>query len=93
MQGGRAAELNTGVVYFRAGPGARAMVQLWRESMLRLSRQRAKSQLTENDNDQSLFNQIVHGGDVTDALVGGLAAQLKAHYILLTTYYVLLPTY
>ena len=77
-QGGRAAELNTGVVYFRAGPGARAMVQMWRESMLRLSRQRAKSQLTENDNDQSLFNQIVHGGDVTDSLVGSLASQLKA---------------
>ena len=77
-QGGRAAELNTGVVYLRAGAGARAMVQMWRESMLRLSKHRAKSQLTENDNDQSLFNQIVHGGDVTDSFASGLAAYLQA---------------
>ena len=54
------------------------MVQQWRESMLRLSRTRAKSSLTENDNDQSLFNQIVHGNDATSEFMRGLGAKLKA---------------
>ena len=79
-QGGRSSELNTGVVYFRAGGGggAKAMVQAWRESMLRLSRNRAKSSLTENDNDQSLFNQIVHGSDATGDFLSSLERRLGA---------------
>ena len=48
-------ELNTGVVYFRHTPGAKAMVQSWRKAMLR---QKGRSDLTENVNDQSLFNQV-----------------------------------
>ena len=58
-KGHRASELNTGVVYFRAGAGSLSMVQAWRASMLRLSQTRQKASLTENDNDQSLFNQAI----------------------------------
>jgi len=54
-------ELNTGVVYFRHTPGAKAMVQSWRKAMLR---QKGRSDLTENVNDQSLFNQVVRGADI-----------------------------
>ena len=54
-------ELNTGVVYFRATKGARAMVQTWRKAMLR---QKGRPDLTENVNDQSLFNQVVRGSDI-----------------------------
>ena len=99
------------------------MVQMWRESMLSLSRRRAKASLTEvdprglqprtsrggahrhhpdarlrlscashaacgacaraseqNDNDQSLFNQIVHGGDVTNEFVASLDGLLQVRW-------------
>ena len=52
---GAGTDLNTGVVYFRAGPGARAMVQSWRKAMLR---RKGDQNLNENVNDQSLFNQV-----------------------------------
>ena len=48
-------ELNTGVVYFRQTAGAKAMVQSWRKAMLH---QKGRPDLTENVNDQSLFNQV-----------------------------------
>ncbi|KOO32476.1 glycosyltransferase family 77 protein [Chrysochromulina tobinii] len=48
-------ELNTGVVYFRQTVGAKAMVQSWRKAMLH---QKGRPDLTENVNDQSLFNQV-----------------------------------
>ena len=60
-KGGMADELNTGVVYFRATRGARAMVQSWRKAMLR---QKGRPDLTENVNDQSLFNQVVRGRQI-----------------------------
>ena len=66
-----AMELNTGVVYLRATRGALAMVQSWRKAMLR---QKDRSDLTENVNDQSLFNQVVRGGDVRD-LAGWMREQ------------------
>ena len=50
-----ATELNTGVVYLRSTRGAMAMVQSWRKAMLR---QKGSPHLTENVNDQSLFNQV-----------------------------------
>ena len=56
--GGMHTELNTGVVYFRNTLGGRAMVQTWRKSMLS---QKGRTDLTENVNDQSLFNQVVKG--------------------------------
>jgi len=61
---GAGTDLNTGVVYFRAGPGARAMVQSWRKAMLR---RKGDQNLNENVNDQSLFNQIVHGVELRTA--------------------------
>ena len=71
---GHASELNTGVIYLRATKGAQAMVQSWRKSMLR---QRGRTDLTENVNDQSLFNQVVRGSPVYDlnAWQGELRAQ------------------
>jgi len=54
-----ARELNTGVVYFRCTLGSRAMVQSWRKSMLAM---KGSPHLSENVNDQSLFNQVVRGG-------------------------------
>ena len=51
---GAGTDLNTGVVYFRSGPGSLAMIQQWRKAML--SRKGDKN-LNENVNDQSLFNQ------------------------------------
>ena len=60
---GVSAELNTGVVYLRGTRGAKAMVQSWRKAMLR---QKGGKHLTENVNDQSLFNQVVSGGEVKD---------------------------
>ena len=48
-------DLNTGVVHFRAGPGALAMVQQWRKAMLA---RKGDKNLNENVNDQSLFNQV-----------------------------------
>jgi len=54
-------ELNTGVVYFRQTVGAKAMVQSWRKAMLH---QKGRPDLTENVNDQSLFNQVVRGSDI-----------------------------
>ena len=50
-------DLNTGVVHFRRGMGARGMVQQWRKAML--GRQGDKH-LNENINDQSLFNEVMH---------------------------------
>lgn len=58
-----AMELNTGVVYLRATRGALAMVQSWRKAMLR---QKDRADLTENVNDQSLFNQVVRGSEIRD---------------------------
>jgi len=55
---GAGTDLNTGVVYFRATLGSLAMVQQWRKSMLN---QKGRKDLTENVNDQSLFNQVVRG--------------------------------
>ena len=54
-------ELNTGVVYFRCTGGSLAMVQTWRKAMLQ---QKGRQDLTENVNDQSLFNQVVTGGEL-----------------------------
>ena len=65
-------DLNTGVVYFRAGVGSLAMVQQWRKSML--SRKGDKN-LNENVNDQSLFNQVVRG---TELRGEGLQQWLRA---------------
>tara|TARA_B100000524_G_scaffold344764_1_gene242466 strand:+ start:205 stop:2913 length:2709 start_codon:yes stop_codon:yes gene_type:complete len=66
-------DLNTGVVYFRHGRGALAMVQQWRKSML--SRKGDKN-LNENVNDQSLFNQVVRGGTMEFHTVEDLASWL-----------------
>ena len=60
-----AMELNTGVVYLRATRGALAMVQSWRKAMLR---QKGRHDLTENVNDQSLFNQVVRGTPINNLL-------------------------
>ena len=54
-------ELNTGVVYFRSTRGSLSMVQQWRKSMLS---QKGRRDLTENVNDQSLFNAVVRGGEL-----------------------------
>ena len=52
---GAGTDLNTGVVYFRSGQGALAMVQAWRRAMLG---RKGDKNLNENVNDQSLFNQV-----------------------------------
>jgi hypothetical protein len=57
-------DLNTGVVYFRNGPGAKAVVQAWRRGMLS---RKGDKHLDENVNDQSLFNQVREG-----MFVGGM---------------------
>ena len=57
-------DLNTGVVHFRAGPGALAMVQQWRKAMLA---RKGDKNLNENVNDQSLFNQVVRGNELEGA--------------------------
>ena len=58
---GAGTDLNTGVVYFRGTVGSRAMVQTWRKAMLR---RKGGKDLNENVNDQSLFNQVVRGGEL-----------------------------
>ena len=70
---GHATELNTGVIHLRATRGAMAMVQSWRKAMLR---QKGRTDLTENVNDQSLFNGIVRGQDLRD--MNAWYAELKA---------------
>ena len=73
--GGMHTELNTGVVHFRATPGAKAMVQQWRKSMLS---QKGRRDLDENVNDQSLFNQVVRGQPVSDADLARMRDDLNA---------------
>jgi arabinosyltransferase len=53
----------TGVVYFRNTLGSLAMVQQWRKAMLQ---QKGRKDLTENVNDQSLFNQVVSGSELRE---------------------------
>ena len=78
-QGGRLGsmhtELNTGVVYFRATEGALAMVQQWRKSMLA---QKGRRDLTENVNDQSLFNQVVRGRPISSSEIAQLRLDVNA---------------
>ena len=54
LRGGRPHELNTGVLRFRGSKGALAMLGAWRGAMTRM---RGRKDLTENVNDQALFNQ------------------------------------
>ena len=68
-------ELNTGVVYFRSTKGSLAMVQSWRKAMLA---QKGRKDLTENVNDQSLFNQVVKGGEVQTSEYASWMEQLRA---------------
>ena len=60
--GGMHTELNTGVVYFRCTKGSLAMVQTWRKAMMS---QKGRKDLNENVNDQSLFNQVVRGAQLS----------------------------
>ena len=75
VRGGRPHELNTGVIYFRAGAGALKMLEAWRSSM---TRQRGRRDLTENVNDQMLFNGIVRGSDVTASHLASLEQHLSS---------------
>jgi len=65
-------DLNTGVVYFRAGLGALAMVQEWRKAMLA---RKGDKDLNENVNDQSLFNSVVQGPELGGAELRGWLTQ------------------
>ena len=49
---GWGSELNTGVLYFRATPGALGVVQAWRRAMLHV-------RLAQFVNDQGIFNQVI----------------------------------
>eukprot|EP00908_Phaeocystis_cordata_P014225 Transcript_25326.p1 GENE.Transcript_25326~~Transcript_25326.p1 ORF type:complete len:470 (+),score=180.70 Transcript_25326:59-1411(+) len=74
LRGGRPHELNTGVLRFRGSKGALAMLGVWRGAMTRM---KGRKDLTENVNDQALFNQIVHGGDVTSRFLESLPQYLR----------------
>ena len=74
LRGARPHELNTGVLRFRGTQGSLAFLVAWRGAM---SRMKGRKDLTENVNDQALFNQIVRGRDVTTAQLAALPAFLK----------------
>ena len=74
LRGARPHELNTGVLRFRGTKGSLAFLEAWRNAM---SRMKGRKDLTENVNDQALFNQIVRGRDVTSAHLAALPAFLK----------------
>jgi len=75
-----AMELNTGVIYFRCTPGSKAVIQAWRKAMLA---QKGRHDLTENVNDQSLFNQVVRGGELGRWNMGNWKASLAANGVAL----------
>ena len=71
---GAGTDLNTGVLYLRAGRGALAMVQSWRKAMLG---RKGDKHLNENVNDQSLFNNIVRGYELGGGALTELVAQRR----------------
>ena len=68
-------ELNTGVLYFRATPGALGVVQAWRRAMMHV-------RSAEFMNDQNVFNQVIGGAGLVrlsrSFRSGEWAAALKA---------------